>query len=183
MTYVDEALLNVVERLCRGFQSWTGRTNVWLAFQLTNLSVIIYFVWVGNLYWESGDLALRLFVALFCGGVLWMLSRTIFRDSVDTYEEQAFARVAKGHRNPRRLRDVQLRIAFLTLAVVLAYPLWFAYLTLHRQYILLTNALIILTTVVLYLIACDPLPPGEVRVKLWQPGRATAREPAMNPEP
>jgi hypothetical protein len=41
MTYVDSAILDVVERLCRRFQLWTGRTNVWLAFQLTNLSIVI----------------------------------------------------------------------------------------------------------------------------------------------
>ena len=41
MTYVDQAVLNLTERMCRRFQTWTGRTNVWLAFQLTNLSVIV----------------------------------------------------------------------------------------------------------------------------------------------
>jgi hypothetical protein len=41
MTHVDQAVLNLTERMCRRFQMWTGRTNVWLAFQLTNLSVIV----------------------------------------------------------------------------------------------------------------------------------------------
>src|SRR5262245_5120648 len=54
MTYLDQAVLNLTERLCRRFQALTGRTNVWLAFQLTNLSVIVYFVWVVNLYRVSG---------------------------------------------------------------------------------------------------------------------------------
>src|SRR5512138_4012373 len=65
MTYVDSAVLDLVERLCCRFQVWTGRTNVWLAFQLTNLSVIVYFIWVAGLYWLSGDVALRVFVAFF----------------------------------------------------------------------------------------------------------------------
>ena len=43
MTYVDSAVLNLTEWLCRRFQTWTGRSNVWLAFQLTNLSVVVYF--------------------------------------------------------------------------------------------------------------------------------------------
>ena len=43
MTYIDQAVLNLTERICRLFQTWTGRTNVWLAFQLTNLSVIVGF--------------------------------------------------------------------------------------------------------------------------------------------
>jgi uncharacterized membrane protein YqjE len=90
MTYIDQAVLNLTERLCRLFQVWTGRTNVWLAFQLTNLSVIVYFVWVGTLYWVSGDLVVRVFLALFCGGVLWVLSRTIFRASIDLSETQAY---------------------------------------------------------------------------------------------
>src|SRR6185436_13935535 len=63
MTYVDSLVLNLTERLCRRFQTWTGRTNVWLAFQLTNLSIVVYFIWVAGLYWLSGDLAARIFVA------------------------------------------------------------------------------------------------------------------------
>jgi hypothetical protein len=167
MTYIDQALLNLTERMCRRLQTWTGRTNVWLAFQLTNLSVIVYFVWVANLYWLSGDLALRIFVASFCVVVLWILSRTIFRMSIDGAEAQAYARIAKGLRNPRRIRDAQLRIAFLTLSILLSYPLWLAYVTLHLRFVLLTEALIGLTTVVLYVLACDPLPPAKAKVTEW----------------
>jgi len=65
MTYVDSAVLNLTERMCRQFQAWTGRTNVWLAFQLTNLSIVVYFIWVAGLYLLSVDVALRVFVALF----------------------------------------------------------------------------------------------------------------------
>jgi hypothetical protein len=76
MTYIDLAILNLAERLCHKFQLLTGRTNVWLALQLTNLSVIVYFivyfVWP-NVYFgrrhvrstssvrgEAGSLATRL---------------------------------------------------------------------------------------------------------------------------
>jgi hypothetical protein len=69
MMYVDTAVLNLAERVCRRFQVWTGRTNVWLAFQLTNLSIVVYFIWVAALYWLSADLAVRVFVAFLCGGV------------------------------------------------------------------------------------------------------------------
>jgi hypothetical protein len=179
MTYVDSAVLNVAELLCRRFQAWTGRTNVWLAFQLTNLSVIIYFIWVGALYVLSGDLAVRVFVAVFCGGVFFMLTRTLFRTSIDLAEGDAYRRVARGLRNPRRIRDAPLRIAFLTLSIVLAYPLWFLYVTLRLRFVLLTDTLIILTTIVLYVLACDPLPPCEGRVTAWlralTPGFAAER--------
>lgn len=167
MTYIDQAVLDFTEYLCRRFQTWTGRTNVWLAFQLTNLSVIMYFIWVASLYWLSGSLAVRVFVAVFCGGVSWMLSQTIFRMSLDVSESQAYARVAKGLRNPRRVRDAQLRIAFLTLSLVLAYPLWFAFVTLHSRFVLLTAGMIIVTTVILYLLACDPLPPCGAKFSAW----------------
>jgi hypothetical protein len=178
MTYIDAAILNVVERLCRRFQVWTGRTNVWLAFQLTNLSIVIYFIWVAAFYWLSGDIALRIFVALFCGGVFFGLTRTLFKTSIDVAEAEAYRRVAKGLRNPRRVRDAQLRIAFLTLSIVLPYPLWLAYVTLESRYVLLIPALIILTiltTVVLYVLACDPLPPGEVKATAWLRGLVPAR--------
>jgi hypothetical protein len=175
MTYVDSAVLNVTERLCRRFQIWTGRTNVWVAFQLTNLSIVIYFIWVSVLYWLSGDVALRVFVAAFCGGVFFVLTRTLFRTSVEVAESEAYRRVGKGLRNPRRIRDAQLRIAFLTLSIVLSYPLWLAYVTLHLSFVLLTEALIILTTVVLYVLACDPLPPAAGKVTEWLRGWTSAR--------
>src|SRR3954463_2971569 len=127
MNYVDAALLDVTEWLCHRFQAWTGRTNVWLAFHLTNLSIVVYFVWVGALYWLSALLALRVFVALFCGCVFVMLTRTLFRTSIEASDAQAYQRVAKGVRNPRRIRDAQLRIAFLTISILLVMPLWFAY--------------------------------------------------------
>jgi len=178
--YVDSALLDFTERLCRHFQSWSGRTNVWLAFQLTNLSIVVYFTWVAVLYWLTGMLALRVFVALFCGGVFLVLTRTLFKVSIETSETQAYRRVAKGLRNPRRIRDAQLRIAFLTLSALLAWPLWFAYVVLGLRFMLLTEALVVLTTAVLYLLACDPLPPSESKVQEWIRGLAPARNANAN---
>ena len=175
MTYVDSAVLDLTEQMCRRLQAWTGRTNVWLAFQLTNLSIVVYFIWAAGLYFVSGDLALRIFVALFCGGVFFVLTRTIFKTSIEASEAEAYRRVAKGLRNPRRIRDAQLRIAFLTLSAVLSYPLWLAYVTLHLRFVLLTEALIILTTVVLYLLACDPLPPCASGVREWLRGMTRAQ--------
>jgi hypothetical protein len=167
MTYVDTAVLNLTEWICRRFQTATGRTNVWLAFQLTNLSIVLYFIWVAVLYLLSGDLAMRMFVGLFGGAVFFVLTRTVFRTPIETAETEAYRRVAKGLRNPRRLRDAQLRIAFLTLSIVLSYPMWLAYVTLHVRFTPLTYALIVLTTVVLYVLACDPLPPCRSKVGVW----------------
>lgn len=175
MTYLDSAILDLTERLCRRFQVWTGRTNVWLAFQLTNLSIVIYFVWVAVLYLLSGLLALRIFVAIFCGGVFLMLTRTIFRVSLEASETQAYRRVARGMRNPRRVRDAQLRIAFLTLSVLLLFPLWIVYVTFGMRFMLVTEALAVLTTALLYILACDPLPPCEGKVQVWVRGLAPAR--------
>jgi hypothetical protein len=175
MTYIDSAVLDLTERICRRIQMWTGRTNVWLALQLTNLSIVVYFMWVAALYWLSGDLALRLFVALFCGGVFFVLTQTILKVSMETSEAQAYRRVAKGLKNPRRVRDAQLRIAFLTLSLILSYPLWFVYLTLRLRFAMVTEALLVLTTAILYLLACDPLPPCAGKVTVWLRGLAAAR--------
>ena len=175
MTYIDAALLSVTESLCHRFQVLTGRTNVWLAIQLTNVSVIVYFVWAGSLYLVSGDLVLRAFLGLFCGGVLYLLTQTLFKVPIETYESSAYQRVSKGLRNPRRLRDALLRISFLTLSVVLWYPVYLAYVTLHVRLVLLTYSLVALTTIVLYLLACDPLPPCGARLTAW------FRKPAASP--
>src|SRR5438093_1608517 len=119
MTYVDSAVLNLVERLCRRFQMWTGRTNVWLAFQLTNLSVVVYFLWAGISFWSTVP---RAALAVFCGLLLYLLAQTIFRVPIETLEESAYRRVARGFRNPRRVRDAPLRIPFLTLSLVFFFP-------------------------------------------------------------
>src|SRR5215211_1493622 len=135
MIHVDSAVLNLTEWLCRRFQVLTGRTNVWLAFQLTNLSVIVYFVWAG-VYFLRSDRAIRMIVALFCGGLLYLLTQTIFKVPVEAHESNAYRRVAKGLRNPRRLQDTMLRVPFLTLSIVLLYPISFLYLQLRLPILL-----------------------------------------------
>lgn len=166
MTYVDAAILNVTEALCRQFQRLTGRTNVWLALQLTNLSIVVFFVWAAVYSWGT-DLPQQIMIAVFCAGLLYLLTQTVFKESIEAYESNAYRRVAKGLRNPRRIRDALLRISFLTLSIVLWYPLGMAYFALRMPFILLTYVLVVLTTVVLYLLACDPLPPCVGTLRQW----------------
>ena len=160
---IDSALLDLTERTCHKIQTLTGRTNVWLAFQLTNLSVIVYFVWVA-LYLPRLPPYLRIPMALSCGGVLLALSQSVFKVSVDASVSNAYRRVAKGLRNPRRVRDAPLRLAFLTLSIALLFPLSFIFVTVRSPVALLGYLLVALTTVVLYLLACDPLPPCRGRL-------------------
>jgi len=184
MTFIDSVVLNLIERSCRGFQRLTGRTNVWLALQLTNLSIIVYFVWAG-LYAFNIDIELRVVAAIFCIALVYVLTQTIFKTPIETYETAAFQRVARGLRNPRRIRDALLRTSFLTLCLVLAYPVLFVYLNLRTlpvqlkpdttNLVLLSYLLILLTTIVLYLLACDPLPPCVGKVREWMRGRSPSR--------
>ena len=174
MAYIDSAILNLTEWFCRRFQLLTGRTNVWLALQLTNLSIVVYFVWLGVYFWSSG-VAARIALGLFCSGLLYVLTQTIFKVPIEAYENAAYRRVAKGLRNPRRVRDALLRIPFLTLSFVLFYPILFIYLNLRAPRAFLTYSLIVLTTVVLYLLACDPLPPCAGKLTEWLRGSAPSR--------
>jgi hypothetical protein len=174
MTYLDAAILNLTERCCRRFQRLTGRTNVWLAVQLTNLSIIVYFIWAGVYSWSS-DAAPRVLVALFCGGLLYALTQTLFKVPIEAYENDAYRRVAKGFRNPRRVRDASLRISFLTLSLMLFYPILYVYMNLRVPMAPLIYSLVVLTTVVLYLLACDPLPPCVGRVREWLRRSAPSR--------
>ena len=146
MIYIDSAVLNAIEYGCRRLQVLTGRTNVWLAVQLTNLSIVVYFVWAAMYFWNT-DIELRIAVGLFCAGLLYALTQTIFKESIEDSENNAYRRVAKGLRNPRRIRDAQLRTSFLTLSVLLWYPSVFVYLTLRLPIVLLSYVLIVLTTV------------------------------------
>jgi hypothetical protein len=184
MTYLDSAVLTSFERLSRRVQLLTGWTNIRLAFHLTNLSIIVYFVWAGLYLWRSNS-ALRVVLALFLGLLLYVMSQTIFKVSVDAQESSAYRRVANGFRNPRRQRDVALRVPFLTLSVLLFYPIYVVYRYLHLHIAVLGYLLVVLTTVVLYLLACDPLPPCAGKVREWLRGLALSGggepEPLRNP--
>jgi len=174
MTYIDSAMLDLTEWFCRKFQLLTGRTNVWLAVQLTNLSIVVYFVWAGVYFWSNG-VAARMALGLFCSGLLYVLTQTVFKVPIEAYENDAFRRVARGFRNPRRVRDARLRISFLTLCFVLLYPVLLVSITLRVHIALLSYSLIVLTTVVLYLLACDPLPPCAGTLRAWLRGSARSR--------
>lgn len=169
MTHIDSAILNAVEVFCQRFQRLTGRTNVWLAVQLTNLSVVVYFVWATLYFWNAPLLA-RLIIGAFCAGVLYVLTQTVFKVPIEESEKSAYLRVARGYRNPRRVRDALLRISFLTLSLVLGYPIVFVYNTFRIRLALLSYFLVALTTAILYLLACDPLPPCAGRVRAWLRG-------------
>jgi hypothetical protein len=171
---VDTAVLDATEALCRWFQRLTGRTNVWLAVQLTNVSIVVYFVWAALFFWRQ-DLPTRVFVGTFCGGVLWALTQTVLKDPIELYEAQAYRRVANGLRNPRRIRDMSLRISFLTLTFLLAGPIAFVYANQQQTVVVLGYSLILLTTIALYLLACDPLPPCRGLVRGWLGAMAAAR--------
>jgi hypothetical protein len=65
------------------------------------------------------------------------------------------------------VRDAPLRIAFLTLSLTLPYPVALVYINLRLRIVVLTYSLIVLTTILLYVLACDPLPPCPGRVREW----------------
>jgi hypothetical protein len=174
MTYVDLVIVNLIERTCRKFQMLTGRTNVWLAVQLTNLSIIGYFVWAGVYFWDRGVVP-RVLIVIFCSGLLYVLTQTVFKVPIEAHESAAYRRVAQGYRNPRRVRDAPLRISFLTLSLVLPYPVFLAYVTLRLHVLLLGYTLIVLTMIILYLLACDPLPPSAKKKEAWSVSPAPER--------
>jgi hypothetical protein len=58
---------------------------------------------------------------------------------------------------------------------MLGYPAVLVYVNLHLQVVLLGYVLIVLTTLVLYLLACDPLPPCVGALREWLRGGAFAR--------
>lgn len=177
MSSIDSAILDLTERICHRFQRLTGRTNVWLAVQLTNLSIVVYFVWAG-VYLLRADVPVRIALGLFCAGVVYGLSQTVFRVPVEASEQSAYQRVSRGLRNPRRVGDAMLRILFVMLSLMLLAPTWFLYVTLAMSLPLLGYSLVVLTTVVLYLLASDPLPPCAGTVTEWLTRRAPARVPS-----
>jgi hypothetical protein len=73
------------------------------------------------------------------------------------------------------VRDALLRIAFLTFSLMLFFPVLFVYqypqvlatLNLGVSSFIVAHGLTVLTTVMLYLLACDPLPPCTGKVREW----------------
>ena len=193
MPGIDGLILDLTERLCQRFQELTGKTNVWIAFQLTNLSIIVYFFSAAFYFPLLPNLSWRLAVALFGAMVFYALSQTVFKESIKTAESNAYTRVAKGLRNPRRLRDAPLRISFLMTSVLMVYLMVFVYIMRRVSpqfaayqaplYVAwLSSSLIALTAVLLYVIACDPLPPCAGRVRVWLRGLTPQRlEPRESP--
>ena len=190
MLHVDSVLLDLTEWLCRRFQLLTGRTNVWLAFQLTNFSIVVFFVWAG-MQFRIGGRPFRIALAAFCGGLLYLLTQTLFKVPVETYENNEYRRVSRGLRNPRRVRDALLRIAFLTFSLMLCLPVLFVFqypqvlarLNLEVSTFIDAHGLTVLTTVMLYLLACDPLPPCQGEVREWLRSLVPPRRvPAAVPE-
>jgi hypothetical protein len=171
MIYLDAIILNGIERACRRFQRLTGRTNIWLAVQLTNLSIVVYFLWAAVAF-ATADSELRVIVAVFCVALVYALVQTLFRESIEAYENSAFRRVASGKKNPRRVRDALLRVSFLAMTLFFACLGVAVHITFDIEILLLTLPLLILTTGVLYLLACDPLPPRAVKVREERPGLA-----------
>jgi hypothetical protein len=184
--FVDAAILDLTESCCQKVQLWTGRTNVWMAVQLTNLSIVVYFVWAAAFFVGAGAIV-RVIIGIFCGGLLYLLTQTIFKVSVEAAEQSAYRRVARGLRNPRRMRDSLLRVLFLMLCGVLLAPVLIVYVVLHLWVAVLSYSLILLTTVLLYVVACDPLPPCEGRVRAWlralRQGRSATGREAVVPAP
>jgi hypothetical protein len=168
MISVDAIILDAIERACRRFQRLTGRTNIWLAVQLTNLSIVVYFVWAAVAF-ATADAELRVVVGVFCAALIYALVKTLFRESIEAYENSAFRRVASGKRNPRRVRDALLRVSFLALTLFLWCAGVAVYVVFELQILLLTVPMTSLTTGVLYLLACDPLPPRKVTVREERP--------------
>jgi hypothetical protein len=172
MTRVDLALVDATEAVCQRFQRLTGRTSIWLAFQLTNLTIVLYFAGAAVWFLRLGA-APRTALGIFCAVLLYALAKTVFRVPIEAYESSAYRRVARGLRNPRRVRDASLRLSFLALSVLLAYPLVALYPYLGVLPVLVFSySLIVLTTVVLYLLACDPLPPSTRTERVWLESRA-----------
>src|SRR5260221_9418626 len=105
------------------------------------------------------------------------MAETISKVQTRTMEKSAYRRVAKGLKNHRRVRDAPLRIPFLTLSLMSFVPLLFLPADLKQlagrispllyRSALLGYSLIVLTTIVLYLLACDSFAPCAARLTAW----------------
>jgi hypothetical protein len=78
ITYLDGRILNAIERGCRSFQRLTGKTNLWHAAQLMNLSIIVYVLWAVMYSWRA-PVCWRVAVAVFCGLLVYILTQAILK--------------------------------------------------------------------------------------------------------
>ena len=178
---LDAWVLDLVEAACRRWQRLT-RANQRVARRAAHQREHRRLLRVGRRRIWTNDWGIRGVLAVFAALVLYGLTKSVFRMPIESAESSAYRRVMKGLRNPRRLRDLGIRLPFLGLSVLLAGPSLFAYRWLGIRPF--SYGLVLLTTALLYVLACDPLPPqpGAIRERWAALVAALARRPAERPD-
>ena len=180
MLYIDSVILNLVERAVPP-HSAADRSHERVAGPAADESEHRHLLRVGGrVFSEREDGAAGLHRRWSAPASCTCLFRRCSKSPWNRTRTTRIDACMKGLRNPRRVRDALLRISFLLLSVALLYPVLFVYADSHIQVPLLTYSLIVLTTAVLYLLACDPLPPSPETLK--EPSRESVRARVPAPE-
>ena len=176
MYWLDTAILDSTERLCHRFQLATGKTKVWVAVQLTNLSIVMYFVWAGRAPpppprrgWPSRCLR----------RVPGRAESDSLESAAGNLREQRVPSRGQGAEEPETAaRRAPAHLVPHAVGVVLSYPILPLYSLSHAAVLLRLSPWIVLTTVVLYVLPCDPLPPCVGKVREWLRGLVHAPAPS-----
>jgi hypothetical protein len=157
----DNYLISKLEKVTHWVQRWTGKTNYWLSSRLIFIliymlvaEVMFYFVrgkapiWLGFHNFGKFDLYYS-----------FVLVPVLLIDAAwgwKVKEQLAYDRLSRGLANPSKIRtfDASARLLFLLLYIGA---------TVARFY----DLYLFTVTLLIFLNACDPLPPCQGKIKEW----------------
>lgn len=170
---IDSTLISLTEKVTHWVQKHFDRTNFWVARWI--------FV-AGSLFavpdcidsLSSGDIVLASFTFLILF-FIFSLSWIYFYILWERLEKDAFDRLKKGLLNPHKINSeaIATRISLLTLTLISLTMIAVDFYTIEEVEELQRTTILFLYWVIgfmfltlgLYLIACDPLPPGSEKQK------------------
>ncbi|MBI1957310.1 MAG: hypothetical protein HYS44_02535 [Candidatus Niyogibacteria bacterium] len=158
----DNWLILQFERFSHWFQRLTGKTNFFLTAALSLVISVVYFF-----------LAFFTQLPIYFIGSAFFFIYSIF---AQWSEKQGLDRVSRGFANPKK---TLLPIKFIRIGIPVIYvPLIFSNLE-FGVVNWMSNGILFLVWAILYLFACDPLPPGTSKLREW----ANSLKAAFAPQP
>ncbi len=158
MAKIDAWLISRTESLCHCIQRLTGRSCIWLGYQIFLLACCLALWFFFSLFAGLEDMVPRV-VTMMAAAVLLSGVGLIVVYRIESLETIAYRRLSKGLENPAKIDPVMCAIRLILLAYCLCFGPDLRLTGMGWVYLL-----------GLYAISCDPLPPCRSRLMEWFEG-------------
>jgi hypothetical protein len=164
---VDWFLIRAIEKTAQTFQKLTGKTHYWVVRQLAVILILIYsWAAVSPLFAPKVPFFERVLATLFVGLMVWFFFiRWLLHvaNRMEEVERAAFLRVSQGIANPVKIMPIFI-IGRLLITSLVALDV---YLTIISSALSSRDFASPILLLIVYLAACDPLPPAPSKVRQW----------------